>query len=184
MHYLWTLSWDLWKSQTLLWPWLGATDHVADYAPVSTVQMLVVTQQPLCLSSPRPPAASKQSIRKLRRAACVPVWQHWRHAMHFIIPGRPGFPQIASCPFPNSREWKNMSSNGFPIHACYALICQPRMTSSDCFTYCYYYYLAAVHASHTHICTAYSHKFRELSVLYISDEPCKKSGTDRGGIWG
>ena len=44
-------------------------DRLAGYAPVSTVQSLVLAHRPLYPSSLRPPAASNVSIHKLRCAA-------------------------------------------------------------------------------------------------------------------
>ena len=76
-------------------------DHLAGYAPVSTVQSLVLAHRPLYPSSLRPPTAGNESLRKLRHAARVShsaIWEYWRHAMHFIIPGRPGMT------LPHSRE--------------------------------------------------------------------------------
>ena len=48
------------------------------------------------------------------------VWEYWRYAMHFVIPGRPGIPGAREsrewrlC-IPDSREWKNRSGNANPI---------------------------------------------------------------------
>ena len=65
------------------------------WSAVSTVQSLVLTQQPLYPSSLSPLAASNESIHKLLSAAHVAhsaIWKHWRPAMHLLIPGRPGIP--------------------------------------------------------------------------------------------
>ena len=77
-----------WEGQTDPWP-------PGHYAPVSTVQSLVLAHRPLYQSSLRPPAAGNESIHKLRhamRVAHCAVWEYWRHVMHFVIPRCPGIP--------------------------------------------------------------------------------------------
>ena len=112
------------------WPWLGRPDgSMTTWPDVSTVQSLVLTQQPLYPSSLRPPAASNESIHKRLSASHVAhsaIWKHWRPAMHLLIPGRPG---ILGMTFAHSRfpEWKNRPGNGFPT-----CICPADATATHC----------------------------------------------------
>ena len=75
----------------------------------SSLQSLVLTQQPLYPSSLRPPTASNESIHKLLSAAHVrhvahsAIWKHWRPAMHLLIPGRPGM-TFAYSRFPGMKK--------------------------------------------------------------------------------
>jgi len=83
-------------------------DNLTGYAHFYST---VVTQWQLYPSQLRPPAACK-SICKLWHAARIvhcAIWEHWRHAMYFIIPG--------GLRFLNFQELKNMSGNGFPKHS-------------------------------------------------------------------
>jgi len=99
------------------WPWLGRPDgSMTTWPDVSTVQSLVLTQQPLYPSSLRPPAASNESIHKLLSAVHVAhsaVWKHWRPAMHFLIPGND------VCTFPISGNEKT----GPGMHSLVPAVC-------------------------------------------------------------
>ena len=73
-------------------------DRLAGYAPVSTVQSLVLAQQPLYPSSLRPPAALPVTNLYMNWRALLncTVLEYWRHAMHFVIPVHPGMTFVHS----------------------------------------------------------------------------------------